>query len=128
MYPTRWRITAAAAALGAALFTTSGLAQAAENSVQARKFWGIALYDRAGNLVYEEVGICANPAEYRLVYNLPREANDKAYSYILDSKCGTLKLFEHSNGGGYGETLYNGNSSLSSRIAGEGSSIVAYSG
>lgn len=91
--------------------------------------WAIKLFDRAGKVVYDNVGICADPAEYRLPYNLLRDASDgKVYSYDLYSECSALKLFEHSNGKGYGEPLYNGRHSLSSKIAGEGSSIVAYSG
>lgn len=106
---------------------TPSLTQASPGSIQARGSWAVEMYDHAGNVVYKNMGTCATPAEYRRTYNLPREASNKAYSYLASSTC-RLKLFEDSNGGAYGETLDHGaRYDLSSRMTGQGSSIAVYS-
>jgi transcriptional regulator with XRE-family HTH domain len=72
---------------------------------------------------------CGSAEEYRLVYDLPGEAQLKATGYrVIHADC-TVKLFDGIGGTGYGEPLVPDGQThqLPARIAGRGVGIVAYS-
>jgi transcriptional regulator with XRE-family HTH domain len=72
---------------------------------------------------------CGSAYEYRLTYDLPPTARNRAMAYRVEHADCTVKLFDGLSGNGYGEILVADNRvhDLSPRIIGTGVSVVAYS-